>query len=309
MREGVEELDQAAPAGDAPEGRGLVRRERPAPPEAHVRRERLGAGLLPGQRSGTTCNTTISSTTRTPAARRILLDDAGDGSKYSAVHAIYHPLLRAAARTAGFWDFMIADAETASVVYAMAKEIDFATSLREGPYRETNVAAAVARCLAATDPSAVCFEDFAPYVPRDGAPIAFMAAPIFDRRNGRRRADRPALGRGDRQGGDRRPAMAPRRLRRHRRGLSRRAGPLPALRRARRSTSSATPISPSCGHRRRRPRRSTPSAATARRSCISGSTTPATRAALAGAEGTGQIIDYRRHARARLMGAARRFPT
>ncbi|MGE5148475.1 MAG: adenylate/guanylate cyclase domain-containing protein, partial [Rhodospirillaceae bacterium] len=39
---------------------------------------------------------------------------------------------------------------------------------------------AVARCLAATDPSTICFEDFAPYLPSNGAPIAFMAAPIFD---------------------------------------------------------------------------------------------------------------------------------
>jgi class 3 adenylate cyclase len=75
---------------------------------------------------------------------------------------------------------MIADARDGRLVYGMLKEIDFATSLRDGPDRQSNVAAAVARCLAATDPSTVCFEDFAPYVPSGGAPIAFMAAPIFD---------------------------------------------------------------------------------------------------------------------------------
>ena len=32
-----------------------------------------------------------------PAERRKLLDDAGDGSDYSRLHAIYHPLMRAAA--------------------------------------------------------------------------------------------------------------------------------------------------------------------------------------------------------------------
>ena len=37
-----------------------------------------------------------------PAARRSLLDDAGDGSEYSRLHAIYHPLMRAAATTVGF---------------------------------------------------------------------------------------------------------------------------------------------------------------------------------------------------------------
>jgi hypothetical protein len=32
-----------------------------------------------------------------PTARRQLLDDAGDGSTYSRLHAIHHPLLRTAA--------------------------------------------------------------------------------------------------------------------------------------------------------------------------------------------------------------------
>ena len=45
--------------------------------------------------------------------------------------------------------------------------------------------------------------------------------------------------------------------------------------------------------RRRRTRTSTPSAATARRCCTSVSTRTASRAALAGIEGTGEIIGYR----------------
>ena len=58
--------------------------------------------------------------------------------------------------------------------------MDFATSLQIGPYRHSNVAAAVARCAAAADRSAICLEDFAPYAPSGGAPIAFMAAPVID---------------------------------------------------------------------------------------------------------------------------------
>jgi class 3 adenylate cyclase len=115
-----------------------------------------------------------------PPNQRALLDDAGDGSHYSAVSAIYNPLLRTAANTAGFWDLMIVDAKHADVLYGVVNEIDLATSLRAGPYRRSNLAAAVAKCLAAKDASATCFEDFAPYVPSNGAPIAFMAAPVFE---------------------------------------------------------------------------------------------------------------------------------
>jgi class 3 adenylate cyclase len=115
-----------------------------------------------------------------PPRQRMLLDDAGDGSAYSALHATYHPLLRKAAATTGFFDFMLADARTGRLVYGMAKEVDFTTSLRAGPYRNSNVATAVARCQAIADPSATCLEDFAPYVPSDGQPIAFMAAPVLE---------------------------------------------------------------------------------------------------------------------------------
>src|SRR6185437_14090049 len=181
MREGVDELDRQRPPEEMRKKVEAWYAENVLPHLKRMYGEKASVQeYLPGQRSGTFLQYHYIVNNPHAGERRILLDDAGDGSKYSAVHAIYHPLLRAAARTTGFWDFMIADARDGHLVYAMLKEIDFATSLREGPYRKSNVAAAVARCLAATDPSTVCFEDYAPYVPSDGAPIAFMAAPIFD---------------------------------------------------------------------------------------------------------------------------------
>jgi class 3 adenylate cyclase len=115
-----------------------------------------------------------------PAERRKLLDDAGDGSDYSKLHAVYHPLMRAAATTVGFFDFMIADPKSGRLIYTVQKEVDFTTSLQFGPYRRSNVASAVARCAETADRSAICLEDFAPYAPSGGAPIAFMGAPVID---------------------------------------------------------------------------------------------------------------------------------
>ena len=88
--------------------------------------------------------------------------------------------MRAAATTVGFSDFMIADAKSGRLIYTVAKEVDFAMSLQIGPYRNSSVAAAVARCAVSADRSAVCLEDFAPYAPSGGAPTAFMAAPVID---------------------------------------------------------------------------------------------------------------------------------
>ncbi|WP_376743468.1 adenylate/guanylate cyclase domain-containing protein [Ensifer canadensis] len=116
-----------------------------------------------------------------PAERRKLLDDAGDGSEYTRLHAIYHPLMRAAASTVGFFDFMIADPKSGRLIYTVQKELDFTTSLQFGPYRRSNVAAAVARCAEPAPQSAICLEDFAPYAPTGGAPIAFMGAPVIDK--------------------------------------------------------------------------------------------------------------------------------
>ncbi|MBX9946843.1 MAG: HAMP domain-containing protein [Reyranella sp.] len=115
-----------------------------------------------------------------PAARRRLLDNAGDGSRYSAVHAVYNPLMRAAAMTVGFDDFMIADPKSGRLVYTVDKEVDFLTSLQAGPYRRSSLAAAVAHCAASPDRSAVCLEDFARFAPTGGEPTAFMAAPVID---------------------------------------------------------------------------------------------------------------------------------
>ena len=164
-----------------------------------------------------------------PAARRQLLDDAGDGSAYSALHATYQPLLRTAAATVGFFDFMLADAKSGRLIYGMAKEIDLGASLQTDPYRQTNVAAAVARCAGSADPSATCLEDFASYIPSNGQAIAFMGAPGDRQGRGDRRPGRTTVDRGNRPCRDRQPALASGRVRQYRRGLSRRperAGPL-----------------------------------------------------------------------------------
>ena len=79
--------------------------------------------------------------------------------------------MRAAATTVGFFDLMIADTKSGSLIYTVEKEVDFTTSLHSGPYRRSNAAAAVARCAAAAERSAVCVEDLAPYAPSGGHPL------------------------------------------------------------------------------------------------------------------------------------------
>ena len=114
-----------------------------------------------------------------PKERRKLIDVAGEGA-YSKLHAIYHPLMRTAASTLNFADLLLVDPRTGRIIYTVEKEPEFGTSLRGGPYRNSNLAAAAARCAQTPDPSATCLEDFADYLPANGAPEAFMAAPVID---------------------------------------------------------------------------------------------------------------------------------
>ena len=95
-----------------------------------------------------------------PTDRRKLLDDAGDGSTYSKLHAVYHPIMRMMIASLKFYDLFLINPKTGQILYTVAKEPDFGTSLQTGPYRRSNLAAAAARCAEAPNPTATCVEDF-----------------------------------------------------------------------------------------------------------------------------------------------------
>jgi len=115
-----------------------------------------------------------------PVGEKQRLVDAGDGSRYSNVHAELHPILRNLAEEFGYYDMFLIDAETGAVVYSVSKETDFATSLRDGPYSNTNFAAVVQRVRETPDKGFVAMIDFAPYRPSYSAPGAFIATPIYN---------------------------------------------------------------------------------------------------------------------------------
>ena len=78
-----------------------------------------------------------------PIGRKDLLDAADEVGAYSVVHRRYHPILREFARSFSYHDVFLIDTE-GHIVYSVSKETDFATSLLDGPYRESNLAAAFA---------------------------------------------------------------------------------------------------------------------------------------------------------------------
>lgn len=115
-----------------------------------------------------------------PQGEKNALHKALDGSEYSEFHDRYHATLNSYLENFGFYDIFLVDHRTGDIVYSVFKESDFATSLRNGPYRRSNLAAAYeeANALAATDDP--IFVEFDYYAPSYGAPAAFIAKPIFD---------------------------------------------------------------------------------------------------------------------------------
>lgn len=142
-----------------------------------------------------------------PVGERDALDDARDGSAWSAVHRRFHPWLRRFVREHGYYDLFLFTPD-GELVYSIYKESDFATGRSDGPWSGTGLAEAFAlareqvgdalrygpsadyagaalglRPARDRPPGRVSFADFAPYAPSHGAPAAFAAIPVSDASN------------------------------------------------------------------------------------------------------------------------------
>ena len=107
-------------------------------------------------------------------------NEAPGKTEYDRLHAKYHPQLRKTAEDFGFRDFYLIDYRTGRILYSVAKQPCFGTSLETGPYRNSGLARAFAAAKAADDTDAVVFADFESFEPALGAAAAFVASPIWD---------------------------------------------------------------------------------------------------------------------------------
>jgi class 3 adenylate cyclase len=115
-----------------------------------------------------------------PYSDKAQLDQAGDGSRYSRVHKTYHHLFRNIAHNFGYDDILLIDPTTGDVVYSAAKATEFATSLRTGPYAETNLGELFRKTGKSKDPGDFHAVGFERYRPKLARPAAFVASPVGD---------------------------------------------------------------------------------------------------------------------------------
>src|SRR6202163_629991 len=104
---------------------------------------------------------------------------APGGSPYDAAHALYHPLMRRAANTVGFYDINLMDAATGDVVYTVAKETDFASNMYNGAFAQSGFARVAKRALDPRNGGKAVIEDYTAYTPSAFVPQMFAAVPII----------------------------------------------------------------------------------------------------------------------------------
>ena len=117
-----------------------------------------------------------------PLGSKENLDNAGDQSEYSDLHEYIHPSIRQYLRQFGYYDIFLINTK-GRLVYSVYKELDYGTSLLNGPYDDTNFAQAFKQALQAGrsgDRDSVFLVDFETYTPSYEAPASFAASPVIE---------------------------------------------------------------------------------------------------------------------------------
>ncbi len=105
---------------------------------------------------------------------------ANEDSEYNRLHRKYHPHIRHYLKEFGYYDIFLVDIESGDIVYSVFKELDFSTSLIDGPYADSGIGEAFRAVKDSDTKYAVKLTDFAPYFPSYQDPAAFIATPIYE---------------------------------------------------------------------------------------------------------------------------------
>ncbi|ASK53818.1 methyl-accepting chemotaxis protein [Vibrio tarriae] len=100
------------------------------------------------------------------------------GSEYDALHQKYHPGIKQYLEQFGLYDVFMVDND-GNVVYTVFKELDFATNLLNGPYKDSGLARAYVQAQTLAN-NQYYLDDFAPYYPSYEAAASFISTPIFN---------------------------------------------------------------------------------------------------------------------------------
>ena len=107
----------------------------------------------------------------------IKIDDAGDGSAWSAAHAQFHDYFREMVDRFQFEDALLLDTN-GNVVYSAYGGADLGTNVETGPYRDSNLAGAYKDAMSSNAVDFAELTDYGRYQPSYGVPTAWAVSPI-----------------------------------------------------------------------------------------------------------------------------------
>jgi len=107
----------------------------------------------------------------------VLMDDARDGSAWSAAHAKYHRFFREIVTRFAFEDALLIDTR-GNVVYSAYKNVDLGTNILTGPYSRSKLSDAFTEAISSNKADRVVLTDFELYQAATMAPTAWLVAPI-----------------------------------------------------------------------------------------------------------------------------------
>lgn len=108
----------------------------------------------------------------------ITIDDARDGSPWSAANARYQSFFREIVTRFEFEDALLIDGR-GNVVYSAYKDVDLGTNIIDGPYAGSKLHQAYLKAMSANAIDYVGFTDFELYQPAEMQPTAWMVAPLI----------------------------------------------------------------------------------------------------------------------------------
>ncbi|WP_289030873.1 methyl-accepting chemotaxis protein [uncultured Paraglaciecola sp.] len=114
-----------------------------------------------------------------PLGEKDGLTNLGNSSAYSQAHSKYHPDLHNFLQEFGYYDIFIADINNGNIVYSVFKELDYGTSIKNGPYANSGIGYVFDKAVKATEPGQVFYSDLKKYRPSYDAIAGFASTPIF----------------------------------------------------------------------------------------------------------------------------------
>ena len=113
-----------------------------------------------------------------PLGNKDKLNDSLNNTLYDKIHLLYHSHIRNFLNKFQYYDIFIVEPETGYIVYSVFKELDFATSLKTGPYANTGIGIAFKEGLKLQQGESY-LTDFDEYRPSYDNQASFISSPVY----------------------------------------------------------------------------------------------------------------------------------